>query len=403
MTQTRRTVLAGFSAGVPCFYTGSASGQTTESREEWQAYAANAQNTSVSQGSGPQNGLREVWRFETKDEGMNCPVVGFGKVFTTKRNGDLMAFTEREGTLDWTIELGASTSTSPILTDDRLIAGTKAGEVIAVGLSGNEVWSRNLDGTIRGHPTAVGERVYAPAGETIHALRMEDGRTEWSTQFSDSVNAPVAVAGGSIYAIVDDHGLFALDAGTGDVQWQYKADFETRIPPIVAGESIFYDFSKRNKLVVLVPDGTEKWTHEMPSLIWWLAVTADSVFVATDDRIFRLDRSTSEELWSTPNPAENGVIMSTSFNTVYTADRSRIRALDKDSGKPQSTFEFEGVPYGPPAIADGRIYVGTDAGTLYAIGEGGSGLLEPALGVGGGLAALGGYAFYRRSRSDSSE
>jgi hypothetical protein len=36
-------------------------------------------------------------------------------------------------------------------------------------------------------------------------------------------------------------------------------------------------------------------------------------------------------------------------------------------------------------------------------GRGIPGLLEPALGVGGGLAALGGYALYRRTRTDSPE
>jgi len=95
--------------------------------------------------------------------------------------------------------------------------------------------------------------------------------------------------------------------------------------------------------------------------------------------------------------------MSVADGILYSAEAGRIQSIDAETGEVRDATDIEGIPTGSPAIANGRLYVGTDAGKLYAIGEGRTGPFEPALGVGGGLAALGGYALYRRTRTDSPE
>lgn len=82
-------------------------------------------------------------------------------------------------------------------------------------------------------------------------------------------------------------------------------------------------------------------------------------------------------------------------DVLYSAEDGRLRALDARSGERLASVRTDGLPTGPPAVGGGTLFLGTDSGTLYAIVDGETSVVTPGLGIGGGLATLGGYAAYR--------
>lgn len=70
------------------------------------------------------------------------------------------------------------------------------------------------------------------SGGTSNAL--PDGLTKrWSVEIGGRLTAPVVAAGLLYVAAVDEHRLYALDAGTGAVRWEYAAGARIDSPPTI--------------------------------------------------------------------------------------------------------------------------------------------------------------------------
>lgn len=101
---------------------------------------------------------------------------------------------------------------------ERFIVGDASGRLYALSAKdGNPVWSvgkvAREDGTAS---IAVdGTRIYATRGSNLMALSLKDGKKIWDQEFlSNPLGQPI-VAGGVVYAPIEDGWLVMRDAGTG--------------------------------------------------------------------------------------------------------------------------------------------------------------------------------------------
>lgn len=154
--------------------------------------------------------------------GVSVPAVQGDTVVFPFSSGQLTAADTQTGATRWNAQ----------------IAGTRTGRAIAVirDVTGDPVIS---DGTVYGG-TSSGR---------IDAVDLGSGIQVWSAK--DGANSPVAVAGGSVFAVTDEADLVRLDAATGGVIWRVDLPYYTdsrvkkqdriysHFGPVLAGGRLF--------------------------------------------------------------------------------------------------------------------------------------------------------------------
>lgn len=262
---------------------------------------------------------------------------------------------------------------------------------------GGMLWRVEMPGPIRSAAAVTGDRVLVgSAGGFLHALERWTGRELWRYDAGAAVHGSPAVWSGTVYATDAEGTLHAVDLATGTGRW----------------------------LVETGPTLAWAWGHESGDLY----ISAPTLgraggamrlwFGAGDGRVRAVDPVDGRVLWdaategrirSTPALADGTVVVGSADGSVYAFDavtgasRWRFdtagRALDSgDFGFDRKTVQSS------PAVADGRVFVGSRNGSLYAVDlAGGRALWESSHGaswVNGAPAVAEGHVFVGSSDAE---
>lgn len=168
------------------------------------------------------------------------------------------------------------------------------------------------------------------------------GGVEWRVQTGGMVQSTPAVAGGTLYVGSGDGHLYALDARTGETRWRFAAGPAISSSPAVAGGLVFVGARDGSYYAVDARTGRERWrlgTGPEAPLAWGFE---------------------SGDLY-TSSPAVSGEL------AVLGGADGRVYAADAGTGRVRWTFPTGGRVRSSPAVDGGRVYVGSMDGTLYAL------------------------------------
>ena len=263
-------------------------------------------------------------------------------------------------------------STTGFLYRDSLVIDDGALYVLAFDglhsftLAGDRRWHCPIDGApnnsnlVAGQPVVDGDTVFVPtaaltldtaASEGLYAVDAETGDVRWRYEVPDSLERgwaySPAVVDGTVYVSLWDERVVALEAATGDLEWQ--APIAVTGPPTVAGGRVF------------VP-GEKPKTHDGPS------------FVAA------LDATTGDERWRrTADGDRNGRQLAVANGTVYAREGlEALVARAAETGEERWRHTESGYPVGTRPVVTGEVlYVGTSGGEDR---RNGVAVLDPATG-----------------------
>ncbi|WGH78173.1 PQQ-like beta-propeller repeat protein [Jannaschia ovalis] len=175
------------------------------------------------------------------DAPITTPKAAGGLVYLVSRDNRAWALDAETGRIQW--ELAASPAQSvmarapaPALTERAVIFPFGSGELLAaLRQSGLRVWGASVSGEragvayndvgdITGDPVVSDGVIYAgtTAGRMI-AVTASSGERVWTV--TEGAVSPVAVKGGSVFAVSDRAQLLRLDAATGEVLWRQDLPF----------------------------------------------------------------------------------------------------------------------------------------------------------------------------------
>lgn len=362
----------------------------------------------------------------------SSPVVMNNKVFAYTQSGEVTAFSEFNGAELWSASIdpasfGSWSSPSADVTSNSVFMGSGSYVYRLDANTGDELWAFQMTeygGTgetyaqvVNAAPTIVSgvpgiglngeglvfQHTYGSfgGGTRLHAINVADGSLAWFYDTPGQGQGEVAYnpSNGLIYAVTNGQGtwaegrggIIALDAATGDVEWNsvdsYDAysfggiAYDAANNRVVAGGYSFYDYA--GMLVVdgdtgatvsytgdaLAPSGDYRPTIGDDNLIYISgAEFQDGPFVFAFDALTGLEVWQSDLGWGNwTHSVTYAADIGDGTDVVYSSNQSGTLhgMLDADTGDLLTSVAWGG---GPAAIANDNLYFLTSAGQLVAFG-----------------------------------
>ena len=313
---------------------------------EWNTYHGDAALTGVAQASLPEE-LRVAWTAPAGAPVEQPPVISGGRVFVVSTRPEVLAF-GLDGKLSWRREIAAPADSpdalktmyvdAPIAVfDDRVIAGTDTGLVIALRAdSGEVVWQVQVDSPVHGTPNLDRETgsllvLEQDTGE-LNCFDMQTGALRWRSETVDRADGSPAFGGGSAVYGSCASALHVISVETGA------------------------------KLHDVIIDGGGGQVAGGVALADGFAYAG-----CRDGRVMRADLGNAAFLWLQP-VSETEVFSTPAVKdawVIVTSLDGMLHALDRKTGELRWRHELGGEP-GSPVIADDKVIVASDD-TLFLV------------------------------------
>ncbi|MFB6088109.1 MAG: PQQ-binding-like beta-propeller repeat protein [Haloarculaceae archaeon] len=331
-------------------------------------------------------GRPTVTRTREPDAGTAHPVYG---------DPHLVARDAADGTIEWAAPVPTESRSWPAVAGDRVVSAVSGRIAAHDRASGNSLWTVDLGEKDAGVPAVVGETVVVPVqgvvdGDTdvqtpsIRALELGSGDERWAVEPPKRGNA-VAITGDTVVVLSYDYDqrgtLLGLAVADGSERWRATVPGGFFNLPVVAGGTVYVTSANNTVHAISAADGDEVWSRHVGGQPARPAATAETVYVAVDNRVLALDTRAGDRRWRvTLGADEYPAAIAVGSDTIYAGMegvQAPIYALARRDGTerwrhtfPNKTVEGDMVKSGvaaQPAVADGALYVFAVDG-LYAFG-----------------------------------
>ncbi len=183
------------------------------------------------------------------------------------------------------------------------------------------------------------------------------------------VSSGAVTDGDTVYFGSEDGYLYAVDPVTGDQEWEFDAFTDVTSEPATDGDTVY--FSSEN-YTYAVSGGSEEWSHsEGVGPASPATVALGTVYVAKSRQVFALDADDGDELWSYRLGADSTAApaFDEDNSRVYAAGDGELVALSAGTGDEIWTYRID-VDGAPAVDDDGVVYVAGRDGTVAAVDGG---------------------------------
>ncbi len=296
----------------------------------------------------------------------------------------------------WTVTTGGGVSSSPVVAEGIVYAGSLDASIYAVDeSSGGILWTWRTNGPITGSPAIMGGMLYVVSQDrTLYALSAKTGQLVWSSiQIAPLQSSPV-IAGGKLFfgtqydSTLGTAKVVSVNATNGTTVWSYDWPASINSSPAVDGGRVFVGTTNGRVLALDETTGRLIWLYQAgTSQVSAPAVTETVVYVTTSsNRVFALDTGTGAVKWSqnlgglsNPTPSSPAVGMG---RVILGTGRGQLVAFNATNGIMLWSTMTGGEVSSSPALTRDTVLVGSGDGRLYAV-DSASGTLKWALATGG--------------------
>lgn len=268
-----------------------------------------------------------------------------GHIFATSGFGTVIALDPASGKRLWEKNLGIPIRSAPTASGDRVYVSTIEGRLFCLaGADGTELWTvRGLPQQaslgLNASPAVDGDVVVVPyASGDLVALRASDGTALWSDNLararttsqlaSMSDTARPAIDQGTVFAVSHGGRMVAANIKTGERLWSMNVP--STQGPWVAGETIYVVDTSGQLMAISRREGKIQWTVKLPGATTWSGPTL-----------------ASGTLWLASN-------------------KGQLIGVEATTGRVTGQMDLGDAVFIPPVVAQGKMFVLTDAAKLIA-------------------------------------
>ncbi len=330
-----------------------------------------------------------LWNY-TLSSGVMCasPAIVEGRLFIQSEDNIVYCLNATSGAFLWKhMSEGAIIYTqnqyhpnraSPAVANGKVYVGSIDDYMYCLNATtGQDIWKYKTGDDLYSFVTVEEGKVYTGSADFyIYCFEADNGTLVWRHNTGDWPFNP-AVADGKVFA--GSHDLFfALDAGTGEVLWNYTAESVISDSPCVADGKVFFadggspqGFFGARIHCLDANTGTILWSADAPPAVFSSPAYAyGKVFVGSwNGNIYCLNPADGAIIWnyetgdsvaSSPAIADGKLYVGSNDGYAY--------CLNATSGTLLWAYKIGTEVKSSPAIADGQLYITSRQGTVYCFG-----------------------------------
>jgi hypothetical protein len=206
----------------------------------------------------------------------------------------LFALRLDNGRLAQAFDLQHFTTNDPQILHGQVVLGSPEGLVFAQTMRGGfQTWRYQMKGAIStemlGEP---GNLFVADQAGQVAAINPQSGNIIWRTSNPpwERISAQPAASGAFAFVASEDQKLYAFDRASGNIFWQYLAEFPLTQPPVVIGDRVYQRTPGRGLVAIDLLTGKEIWRSEAPGQP--IHQSPDALLVRDGSTLRRLDVQT---------------------------------------------------------------------------------------------------------------
>lgn len=306
------------------------------------------------------------WKFQTGGKIFSSPAVTDGAAYIGSEDKNLYAVDIKDGTLKWKFLTGGAVHSSPAVYNNTVFFGSFDGFYYAVD---------EVTGALKWKFKTNGEKLSGRKG--LWTMKPADEFME--DPFDFFLSSPV-VDNNSVYFGSSDGNIYALNATTGNLEWQFKTNGIVHTSPAVHNNTVYIGSWDTYLYALDEATGKEKWKfktgidtayHLLEGIQASPLVYNNMVyFGARDGYFYALNAETGAITWK--YSANNSWVLTTAAakdGVVYTgtSDTYLLLAFNAQTGKEIFHAKANGYVYSSPAIAGNTAYFGDFTGQFLAV------------------------------------
>ena len=341
----------------------------------WPQFRGNHQLTGVSQSAVPGT-LRQLWTYEAGDSIESSAAIAGGTVFVGSQKGELVALNLENGAVHWKYSTGSPIGeSSPAYYGGVVYIGDLGGWLNALNASdGRKLWAFKTGSEIKSSPVVVGDRVLIGSyDEHLYCLSTRNGAVLWKLKTGGPVHSTPGISGGLAFIAGCDEIFRAIRISDGKQMFTVSSGSYTGASPALRGAFAFYGTFANEVLMVSLSSRRIAWRYQHPERRFPFyssaAVTADRVVLGGRDKLVHGLNAAGKAVWTFATGARVESSPAIAGGRVFVGSNDgKFYVLNLNSGA--KIWEFNtGAPLSAsPAIANGRIVIGTQDGRLYCFG-----------------------------------
>ncbi|MDO9323623.1 MAG: PQQ-binding-like beta-propeller repeat protein, partial [Methanoregula sp.] len=244
-------------------------------------------------------------------------------------------------------------------------------------------WKLNVGSLVHSSPIIWNRTVYIISQDIgLNAVDSSTGSLKWTKGRYSNTPVP-AIDGGILYS--SPWQIEALDAETGEKLWDYYPGNSFDTPTIVNG-IVYAGNGNDNVYAFNAKTGDVRWNFTTIGDNRGLAISNDTVYlmaihvnrtfassanrsvdrIETANRIYALNAKTGALKWKITPPGNVSCGITIANGTLYAGADNNFYAFDARNGEVLWSRTI-GYCYSAPAVANGFVYVGSDNANLYAL------------------------------------
>jgi outer membrane protein assembly factor BamB len=370
---------------------------SVETCENWPMYQHDPQHSGYSSCPAPDTAY-VFWTYDAGVPIIASPVV-VGNTVYVPALGKIVALKADTGKVLWTQEAPVAGSI-PAVSGETLVVGTTRGFMALDTETGETKWEQEIarlyasDEFFESSPLILRDKVYVATGTNIEHLYpgrgvdelplrnvicmdIRTGKTFWKKDVYAEVSSSPAFSDDTLY--ISSESCIALDLD-GNTKWEYDHGYSLSSSPVFIDGSVVVtahnEFSGCR--ILRIQQGNVLWSKEPEDMITTppAAYGTKIVFITLKGDVLTLDLETGDPIWTTHLGGElllEDLSLGVGPSSPAIADGKvyvgtlggAFTCLDLEDGTILWQDQVGRAIVSPAAIADERIYVGSTDGILY--------------------------------------
>lgn len=343
--------------------------------DNWSQFRGNHRLSGVSDATVPSQ-LKLLWTFEAGEPIESSAAIVGGTVFVGTQKNELLALSLENGSVYWRYQIDAPIGeSSPAFSRGVVYVGDLNGWLHAVNsTNGKKIWAFKTGTEIKSSPVVVGDQVLIGSyDENLYCVSTRDGSQVWKFKTNGPVHSTPSVSDGVAFIAGCDELFRAIRISDGKEIFSVSSEAYTGASPALRGNSAFYGTFNNEVLMVNLIEQKVTWRYEHPQRKFPFyssaAVTANRLVVGGRDKLVHGLSLAGKAVWSFTTRARVESSPAIAGGRVFIGSNDgRFYVLNLNTGA--KVWEFNaGAPLSAsPAIANGRIVIGSQDGRLYCFG-----------------------------------